>query len=91
MSELSDFANKPVCMQCGETKINTFYCNNPRPLRACYHDHKVKGAHMHRICKTCKYEWFEKTYEQTIKAQRAKQEAAEKQAMKARKKNTRGK
>ena len=62
--KLQPFNEKANCPKCGYDDINTWYCKYGKPLDDCWHkDFDYSKEHIHRACKRCHYEWFEKVKE----------------------------
>jgi len=48
------------CAKCGSDNIHSIFCVDPRYYSSCRKwPNEVREEHIHRNCKTCRYEWLE--------------------------------
>lgn len=55
---LPPYAPDATCPKCGCEEVATLFCDNPRPLQACWRL-RLDKDHFHRHCTRCGYEWLE--------------------------------
>lgn len=63
LAELPPFSGlQPKCPKCGEEgkgKVKISYHDEPEPDFSCWFRLEPGREHVHRLCKTCGYEWIE--------------------------------
>ncbi len=56
---LQPYTPEAVCPKCGTANVGTAYCPGRRESWQCQRGFP-EGEHLHRVCRTCRYEWPER-------------------------------